>query len=152
MFKFEFTDTWSKETNKMLADFGLEDHGRVQKAVDKAVIDYMMPYWAWDTGNLARSAYNATDIGSGIVIYPGPYAHYMYYGEIYGPNFPTEIDEDGNVLQWRSPAGQKKHPTGRFMKYKKDANPKAGWFPFQRMMVEHGDDILEEARKVVRDK
>ena len=49
----------------MLQRFGLEDGGRVQKIIDKAVIDYSQPYWAFDTGTLARSAYAATVYGEG---------------------------------------------------------------------------------------
>lgn len=152
MFEIHGSIDFNLDPNDILAKFGLEDHGRVQKAIDKACIYYMMPYWAWDTGTLARSAYNATDIGSGIITYPGPYAHYMYYGEVYGPNYPIEVDSEGNVLQWRSPQGQKKHPTGRKLKYKKSTNPEAGAFPFERMKADHLQDILEEARKVARDK
>ena len=137
----------------VLCKFGLEKYGKVQKAIDKAVIDYMMPYWAFDTGTLARNAYTATDIGSGEVVYMGPYAHYMYYGEVYGPNFPVERDSDGNVIQWRSPPLGKgsKHPTGRKIKYKTDKNQLAGAFPFERMKADHAEDILEEARRIVRD-
>lgn len=146
------------DPDDILAKFGLEDHGRVQKAIDKAVIDYMMPYWAYDSGTLARDAYTRSDIGSGLITYApagkdgASYAHYMYYGVVYGPNYPVEIDDSGNVLQWRSPAGQKKHPTGRAIKYKTDTNPQAGAFPFERMKADHLEDILEEARKVARDK
>ena len=41
--------------------------------------------------------------------YPGPYAHYQYMGEVYGPNIP--IIQNGQVVGWRSIAP--KHPTGR---------------------------------------
>lgn len=151
MFEIHASLDVNLDPNDILARFGLEEHGRVQKAIDNAVIRYMMPYWAWDTGTLARSAYGATDIGSGVITYPGPYAHYMYYGEVYGPNIPVERDEDGNVLQWRSPPGQRKHPTGRSIQYKTDVNPLAGAFPFERMKADHMEDILEEARRVARD-
>lgn len=139
------------DADDILKKFGFEDHGRVQKAIDKSVIDYNMAYWAFDTGTLARSAYTASDIGSGLVTYPGPYAHYMYYGQVYGPNIPVERDSSGNVIAWRSPKGKKKHPTGRPIKYKTDRNALAGSFPFERMKADHLNDILEEARRVARD-
>lgn len=129
----------------LLKKCGLEDHGPVQTAVDRAIIDYTMPYWAWDTGTLARSAYAASDIGGGEIIYPGPYAHYQYYGEVYGPNIP--IFEDGILAGFFSPPGQPKHPTGRQLQYKTDVNPLAGAFPFERMKADHLQDIIEEARK-----
>lgn len=134
--------------NDILRVLGLEEHGPVQQAIDKAVIDYMMQYWAYDTGTLARSAYTASDIGSGTIIYPGPYAHYQAMGEVYGPNIP--IVRNGILEGFFSPPGQPKHPTGRPLNYSKDVNPLAGAFPFERMKADHMEDILEEARKVAR--
>jgi len=128
-------------SNDILAMFGMEDHGPVQQAVDKAVIDYTMPYWAWDTGTLARSAYTASDIGSGRIIYPGPYAHYQYYGVVY-------TDELGRTFV--GPGETKPVNTGRPLNYRTDVNPQAGSFPFERMKADHLNDILEEARRVAR--
>ena len=143
MIEFEITDNWNPSANDLLKKFGLEDHGRVQKAIDNAVIRYMDSYWAADRGLLKQNAYQYTDIGSGIITYGGPYAHYMYYGVLY-------TTEDGRV---RANKGEKKPiNTGKPLEYKKGVNPQAGWYPFQRMMVEHEQDILEEARKVARDK
>ena len=78
-----------RSTAEMLRKYNLESGGFVQQTIDKSVIDYSLLYAPWETGMLAKSAYGATQIGSGKVIYPGPYAHYQYYGEIYGPNIPV---------------------------------------------------------------
>ena len=64
---------------------GFGNHGIVQKTIDNAVIRWCMDYTPADTFMLAKSPYAASDIGSGIIVYPGPYAHYMYMGEVYGP-------------------------------------------------------------------
>lgn len=104
----------------MLREFGLDDHGPVQQAIDRAVINYMEPYWAYDTGWLANSAW-ASDIGSGIIVYDTPYASEMYYG----------VRKDGTKVN-----------------YHLDKHPQAGPFPFERMMADHYNDILEEARRV----
>lgn len=131
--------------------FGLEPGGRVQQAVDKAVIDYCIPYCPWDSGVLARSAYGATVIGRGEVVYPGPYAHYQYYGEVYGPNIPVFEDSSGVPTRFFSPPGQKKHPTGRALDYSKSQasnGPLAGSFWFERMKADHGADIVKEAEAV----
>jgi hypothetical protein len=131
------------DPDDILSKFGLEDHGRVQKTIDNAVIRYMEPYWAANKGILKQNAYQHTDIGSGLVTYGGPYAHYMYYGVLY-------TTEDGRVFANK---GEKKPVnTGIPLKYKKDVNPEAGKFPFERMKADHLEDILEEARKVARDK
>ena len=134
---------------ELLQKLNLESGGKVQQIIDKSVIDYDIPYCPFDTGSLASSAYTATVIGSGEVLYPGPYAHYQYYGEVYGPNIPIKDDNTGEVTGWFSPPGQKKHPTGRLLTYSQDKNPMAGSFWFERMKADHLDDIIEEAKAAV---
>ena len=138
------------DADSILAQFGLEEGGVVQQVIDKSVIDYCMPYVPHDTGTLETSPYAVTDIGSGEVIYPGPYAHYMYYGEVYGPNIPVFIDDSGEPAYFFSPPGKKKYPTGKQLQYSTDYNALAGAFWFERMKADHLQDIIEEARKNVR--
>lgn len=137
-----------KNTADILNKANLENGGLVQKVVDKAVIDYDLQYVPFLTGTLGQSAYSASQIGSGKVVYPGPYARYLYYGEVYGPNCPI-TDGDGNVLYFRSPAGKKKHPTGRPLTYDTSKNALAGSYWFERMKADHLNDIIEEAKKAV---
>lgn len=132
----------------LLRKHHLEPGGLVQKAIDKSVIDWNLQYCPWETGTLAKSAYSATTIGSGKVVYPGPYARYLYYGEVYGPNIPVYEDDSGVPTRFFSPPGQKKHPTGRSLEFNRDTNPLAGPFWFERMKADHKDDILREARSV----
>lgn len=138
-----------ESTAALLAKLNLEAGGKVQQVIDKSVIDYCIPYCPMETGTLAKSAYTATRMGSGEVVYPGPYAHYLYYGEVYGPNIPIFDDNSGEPTGFFSPPGQKKHPTGRELQYSKDLNPLAGSFWFERMKADHMKDIVEEARAVV---
>lgn len=137
------------DVNKLLSRLNLESGGKVQQAIDKAVIDWDLQYVPWETGLLAKSPYAATDIGSGTVVYPGPYAHYQYYGEVYGPNIPIFDDDTGDPSGFFSPPGQEKHPTGRDLQYKTEPNPLAGSFWFERMKADHIDDIVQEARNNV---
>lgn len=137
------------DVNKMLSRLNLESGGKVQQAIDKAVIDWNMQYVPWETGLLAKSPYAVTDIGSGTVVYPGPYAHYQYYGEVYGPNIPIFDDDTGEPSGWFSPPGREKHPTGRDLQYKTDMNPLAGSFWHERMKADHIDDIVQEAKNNV---
>ena len=120
----------------------------MQQVIDKSVIDWNLQYCPWETGSLAKSAYAATILGSGKVVYPGPYARYLYYGEVYGPNIPVFDDNTGEPTRFFSPPGQKKHPTGRKLQYSTDVNPLAGSFWFERMKADHKDDILREAKAV----
>lgn len=140
------------DTAALLAKFNLEKGGLVQQVIDKCVIDYCLPYCPMDSGVLAKSAYTATQIGSGEVVYPGPYAHYMYYGEVYGPNIPIFDDDSGEPTGYFSPPGKKKVPTGRSLQYNTDLNPLAGSYWFERMKADHMDDIVREAQNVANGK
>lgn len=143
---------WSGSDTDLLKRMNLESGGLVQQTIDKSVIDWNLPYCPWDSGLMARSPYSATVIGQGRVVYPGPYAHYQYYGEVYGPNIPVFDDDSGEPTRFFSPPGQKKHPTGRQLEYKTDVNPLAGSFWFERMKADHLEDILREAKAVAGSK
>lgn len=121
MIEFSVSVEGDFSTEAILERFGLQDHGPVQMAIDRAVIDYSLPYWAWDTGAAANSAYQYTDIGSGEVVWSTPYIEEIYYG----------IREDGAPVN-----------------YHKDHNPLAGAYPVERMKADHMSDIVEEARRV----
>lgn len=120
---------------------GLTPGGKVQKAIDEAVIKYCDPKVPFATGVLKHSAITASVIGQGLVVYATPYARYLYYGEVYGPNIPRY--EAGELAGFWSPPGQKKHPTGRKLTY--SGAPERGAFWFERMKAEHKDDILRGA-------
>lgn len=135
-----------RDSAELLRRFNLESGGKVQQVIDKCVIDYGLQYTPWEAGTLAKSAYGATQIGSGKVVYPGPYARYQYYGEVYGPNIPVFDDGSGEPTRFFSPPGQKKHPTGRELQYAKDVNPLAGSFWFERMKADRLNDIVQEAK------
>ena len=137
------------EISRLLEKYNLQSGGKVQQVIDNLVISYNEMYVPWDTGTLAASPRAVTVIGSGEVIYPGPYAHYQYYGEVYGPNIWNEDQHIKNAPSpYFSPPGQKKHPTGRELQYDTSTNALAGPYWFERMKADHIDDIVEEARKV----
>jgi len=137
-----------------LQRLNLQSGGLVQQTIDKLVIEWNLQYCPWDTGTLAESAYTATQAGSGEVIYPGPYAHYQYYGEVYGPNIPVFEDNSGKPTGFFSPPKQKKHKTGKKLDYHKsqEKQPLAGAFWFERMKADHLNDIVQEAKRVARGK
>ena len=139
-------------SDDLLQRFGFEKGGRVQAAIDNAVIRYCIPYCPFETGGLATSPYALSPPGGGKVIYKGPSARYLYYGEVYGPNIPVFEDNSGEPTRFFSPKGGKKHPTGRPLKYNTDLNPQAGPFWFTRMKADHTQDIAEEARRVAGSK
>lgn len=121
---------------------GINPGGHVQKAVDAAVIEQCLPYLPFDEGVLAGSANTATKVGSGEVVYDTPYARYLYYGEVYGPNIP--ITENGIITGYWSPP--EKFPTGEKLKYSTEKNTQAGSHWFDRAMADHKDEVLKEAQ------
>ena len=132
----------------VLAQFGLEPGGRVQRIIDQKIIDFCQPYVpASPNRTLEFSAQVSTEIGSGMVVWNTPYAHYQYTGIVYGPNIP--VIEDGVLMGWFSPPGRPKQPTGRELTYDKSQNPQAGPYWFERMKADRLNDILEEARRAV---
>ena len=132
----------------ILAAYGLERGGRVQRTIDQKVIDYCQPYVpASPDRTLEFSAQVSTEIGSGQVVWNTPYAHYQYMGIVYGPNIP--IIEDGILMGFFSPPGRPKHPTDRELTYDTAQNPLAGPYWFDRMKADRLNDILDEARRVM---
>lgn len=130
-------------------DFGAVMSERLNKAqmfIDSECMRLMAPYTPMRNGVLMESVKLGTVIGSGELRYLSPYARYLYYGEIYGPNIP--IYEGEQLVGFFSPPGQKKHPTGREMSYDTTAHPKAGKLWFERMKADHKDEILDGAAKI----
>ena len=137
---------WTDGTGDLLARVNLQKNGLVQKVIDNAVIRYCMPYVPFKSGTLAQSAYSASKVGEGEVSWETPYARYLYFGEVYGPNIPVFEDDSGIPTRFFSPKGQKKHPTGRQLQYDTSTNPQAGSHWFDRMKADHMQDILREAK------
>lgn len=131
---------WKKSAEQMLAERNLETGGLVQRTIDNAVIRYSEPYVPRDTGTLSQSPYTASTPGK--VVYNTPYARYLYYGQVMGPNIP--IKDGGEVVGFFSPPGQPKHLTGKELHYQ--GEPQRGSFWFERMKADHTQDILREAQ------
>lgn len=117
MFSIDLDAEFSADV--ILEAMGMAEHGPVQEAIDRAVVELSKPYWAWDTGYLANSA---TGIGTGNITYTADYASELYYG----------IRDNGRPIN-----------------YHHDKNPMAGAYPIERMWADHEIDIYREAQKVV---
>lgn len=134
---------------KWSPDFGAVMTQRLNKAqqfIDSECMRLMVPYTPRRNGMLEESVKLGTVIGSGTLRYLSPYARYLYYGEVYGPNIP--IFEGGQLVGFFSPKGQKKHPTGQQMNYDTSRHPQAGKLWFERMKADHADEICEGAAKI----
>lgn len=157
------------DANAALKRLGLEPGGAVQEAIDDAVLRYSEDFVPFDSGSLVKKPWRASAIGdddenghlwdrakemnvpgSGEVIYPGPYATYLYYGEVYGPNIPYFDDDSGKPAGYWSPPGKSKHPTGRQMEYTRDKHPIAGPKWIEHMKPVHMKDIIAEAERKMK--
>lgn len=136
---------FGRSVTDLLRARNLEKGGKVQQAIDNSVIAWNMQYVPWKTGTLAKSPYRAHTPGK--VVYEGPYARYLYYGEVMGPNIPVFDDDSGEPTRFFSPPGMPKHLTGRKLKYDTSTNPLAGSFWNERMKADHMNDILTEAKR-----
>lgn len=73
-----------------------------------------MPLVPFRQGALRSSIWYPDGLDGGEIEWNTPYAHYLYEGEIYGPNIPIK-DGEGNLIGFFSPP--KKEPTGRPLTY-----------------------------------
>ena len=120
----------------LLAKYGLQDGGPVQKLVDSEVMRYMSDYMPRrQAGELEHMMIMSTVIGSGQIDTPGPYAHYLYEGILYvSPTTGSAWAKENEI----------KIPTDRLLTYA--GAPMRGKKWIERMKADHKDDILKAAQ------
>ena len=138
--KIEVNLAWNKVFSKEYTD----RFNNTQKYVDSECIRLMVKYTPARNNILYKAATLGTKIGSGHIYYNSPYARYLYYGEIYGPNIP--IYEQGKLVGFYSPPS--KSPTGREMQYDTARHPQAQKLWFEVMKTNHKDQILRGAAAI----
>lgn len=114
-----------------------------QKLLNMQVVADCDPLIPFQQGALRGSVVYPDGIYGGIIEYNTPYAHYLYRGEIYGPNIPIK-DSAGNVTGWYSPPH--KHPTGRNITYH---TPGTGKEWFETAKQRHGSDWVRLVKETV---
>ena len=142
MFTFNARLDFNLSPDDILAAYGMETGGRIQRTIDQLVIDYCtdggyVP--ASPERILEFSAQLSTEIGSGQVIWNTPYARYQYYGMVM-------TDEAGRT--WVGPGETKPVITDRPLVYDTAQNDRAGSYWFERMKADRLNDILDAARYV----
>lgn len=138
-----FTFKWNKSFGAVTA----QKFRKAQKFIDRSCIRFMEPYTPFRNGFLEKSATLGTVIGSGEIHQIAPYARYLYYGEVYGPNIP--VVENGQIVGYFSLKGKKKQPTGRQMEYDTTKHPQAGKMWFERMKADRKEEILQGAAEIL---
>ena len=132
-----------KPTSVIKANLGLNQDGKVNKFFVNRVAQRMDRYVPIRDGNLRKYV-----IDGNYIIYNQKYAHYMYIGEIYGPNIP--IYKDGEIVRWLSP--KTKHPTGRPIDYSQSiarGHEFAGPYWDKRMWSAEKDELIKEVQKFI---
>lgn len=102
------------------------------------------PYVPMDEGVLAQTV----EITPQSVHYLVPYAHYMYVGEVYGPNIPIK-DELGEIVGWFSIPGRTKTPTGRAITYSTERHPLATKEWDKAMLRDRRDEFTQQIKQIL---
>lgn len=122
------------------ARLGIQSGGKVHAFFTATCERYMSPFVPKKDGNLVDNTTKTVDT----ITYESPYAHYMWYGKVMGPNIPIKKDKQGNVLEWVSPKGKPKHYTGKDIKYTNEPLEGAHWD--QRMWTSKGREVVKEVQ------
>ncbi len=119
------------DVDAILRSRGMGSDAKTQRFIANEVANLSDDYVPFQSGTLKNTRIIAND-GSSIT-YRGPYAHYHWVGEIYGPNIP--LGDEGFFS--RAP----KKPTGRQMAY--DGGPMRGPRWTERMMANRRADLMK---------
>ena len=115
----------------------------VKLAINNEFARMCDPYVPMVEGMLSQSVQVQEDG----IYYPGPYAHYMYIGQVYGPNIP--IVENGEIVGWFSPPGKQKYPTGREIHYTTELHPLASKEWDKAMLRDKGEDFTHTVEAIL---
>lgn len=140
-----------KDPSEFLRRRGMDDHGSVQEYIDSECIRLMDPYTPNRNGMLLNAIRLNSDIGSGRLSQPAPYARYQYYGMLMvDPETKKGSFYDPKTgRHWSRPGVSKvMDPGGRKLKHSTLKSPLAGPFWFQRMIKDHGAEIGEGAARL----
>ncbi len=135
--------------------------------IHELLYEYVEPYVPMESGSML----DGTLIEPDGVTYPGPYAHYMYEGVVYGPNkrIPVVTPSGEIIYAFNSPAGVSKSPTGKLLNYNPrvvypslaealngvppyphpNKHPLATHHWDDAMMIDKGDEFTESVKKVL---
>lgn len=107
------------------------------------------PYVPWLTGSLD----DRTRVVGNAIIYPGPYARYLYYGKVMvdeSGNGPLHfVDKFGNE-QIKFPYGSKLHATDKNLVFNKSGHAQAQSHWFEASKAENLDKWVHVAEKAVK--
>lgn len=115
-----------------------------QGKLNEQIVRDSEPYVPFRQGALRDHVGYPDGIYGGQIEYNTRYAHYMYHGEVYGPNIPQK-DAAGNIIGWRSPPV--KYPTGRPLQYH---HPGTGSQWFEKAKQKHLPDWVKLVKDTIK--
>lgn len=134
-----------KALNQLVKDKGLDKAGNVQMFHTQNVLRRIKKYMPFRTGITYKLTVIQTDIRKPEIVTDTPYAHYLFEGEVWGPNLPRR--ENGVIVGWWSP--KVKHPTGRKLEYDKTKNPQAGPRWDKALSAAEGDALRADLQRYI---
>lgn len=114
-----------------------------QKRLNMQIVDDCASLVPFAQGTLRNSVNYPQGLYGGEIAYDAPYAHYMYAGEVYGPNIPCK-DAEGNITGWYSPPN--KNPTGKPLAYHAPGTD-SHWFEKAKSL--HKQEWIDLVRRTV---
>lgn len=126
------------------ANVGSAEKGPIQSFFTQTCYNHMEKYTPFDTGNLAI---DSVTLSADSITYNTPYAHYMYEGQVMGPNIPIK-DVNGNITGWWSKAP--KYYTGAPIKYDQSKHHLATSHWDSAMWTAEKDDVIKDVEKEIK--
>lgn len=122
---------------QILQRLNLESGGKVQAALDNAIVRTTDPYVPMDSGMLSQTV---RGMGTGRIEYIAPYAHYLYVGIL-------RTDEAGRTFVGLGES--KPILTGRPLNFSTEKHPLAGPQWFERSKAANLETWIREAKAAV---
>ena len=136
-------DVFLPEEKDLMAKYGLNDNGRIQKVIDTSFIHYMRLKMPSQSGMMIAQTKNPE---GGLVTVETPYAHYMNEGIKYvDPKTKKGAFHDPISGRFWSRPDTKKISSNDFLNYSE--GPNRGAHFVQRAISENFNDIVKEAQK-----
>ena len=123
--------------------------GRVERIVAEQVMKDTSPFVPFKNGILDTR----TRVVDNQIVYPGPYARYLYYGKVMvnaatGKGPMRYVDKNGNEII-RFPYGSRLVPTSRDLVFSTAGNPQAQAFWFEASKRQNLDKWERVAQKAI---
>ena len=136
-----------KMANELIRDFG--EGSDAQYTWSRIVFDGSVPYMPMVTRTLINLSQAASEplMEKGELLYPGPYAHYLWEGVLYiDPEYGKGAFFNEDYGFWSRP-GITKIPTDIPLSFNQEANPNAGPKWVERAESDLGSSWLEEMQR-----